>query len=75
MFAAGADNANANPNNVIFTIKDTKLFVPVVNSSPRDNKKLSKLLSKGFERSVYWNAYKAKSENKKTTNEYIYFLK
>ena len=28
--AAGADNANANSNNFIFTIKDTKLYVPVV---------------------------------------------
>ena len=53
--AAGAYNTNTNPNNFIFTIKDTKLYVPVVTLSPRDNKKLSKLLSKGFERSVYWN--------------------
>ena len=33
--AAGADNTNANPNNIIFTIKDTKLYVPVVTLSPR----------------------------------------
>ena len=26
--AVGADNGNANPNNFIFTIKDTKLYVP-----------------------------------------------
>ena len=37
--------------------------------------KLSKLLSKNFERSVYWNKYKTKSENKNAANEYIYFLK
>ena len=42
--------------------------------SARDNQKLSKLLSKGFERSVYWNEYKTKSEDKNTTNEYRYFL-
>ena len=30
MSAAGNDNTNANPNNFIFTIKDTKLYVPVV---------------------------------------------
>ena len=29
---------------------------------------------KGFERSVYWNEYETKSENKNTTNEYRYFL-
>ena len=38
-----------------------------------DNKKLQKLFSKEFERSVYWNEYKAKSENK-DKNEYRYFL-
>ena len=56
------------------TIKDTRVYVPVVTLSARDNQKLSKLLSKGFERSVYWNEYKTKSENKNTTNEYRYFL-
>ena len=43
---AGADNANANPNNIIFTIKDTKLYVPVFTLSAKDNQSLSKLLSK-----------------------------
>ena len=33
------------------------------------------LLSERFERSVYWNEYKTKSENKNTKNEYRYFLK
>ena len=42
--------------------------------SERDNKKLAKLLSKEFERSVYWNKYKTKNENKSITNEYRYFL-
>ena len=72
--AAGADSDDANFNNIIFTIKDTKLFVPVVTLSEKDNQKLSKLLRKGFERSVYWNEYKTKNENKNATNEYRYFL-
>ena len=55
-----------------FTIKDTKLYVPKVIVSAKDNQKLSKRFSKGFERLVYWNEYKAKSENKYTTNEYIF---
>ena len=73
---AVVDNANGNndDNNTIFTIKDTKLYVPVVTLSARDNQKLSKLLSKGFKKSVHWNDYKIKSDNKSTTNEYIYFL-
>ena len=66
-------NANVDSNNIIFTIKDTKLYIPVVTLSVKDNQKLSKLLSKGFEKSVYWDEYKIKSENKNTTNEYRYF--
>ena len=64
-------NDNDNANN-IFTTKDTKLYVPVVTLSVRNNQKLSKLVSKGFERSVYWNEYKTNRENKNTTNEYRY---
>ena len=74
MSVAVNDTTNANPNNIIFTIQDTKLYVPVVNLSARDNQKLSKLFSKGFERSVYWNECRTKSENKNTANEYRYFL-
>ena len=72
--AAGADNTNVNPDNIIFITNDTKLHVPVVTSPARDIQKLSKLLSKGFARSVYWNRYNTKSENKSTKNEYRYFL-
>ena len=67
-------NENANANNIIFTIKDTKLYVPVVSLSAKDNQKLSRLLSKGFERSVYWNEYKTKGDNKNTANEFRYFF-
>ena len=49
----GNNNGNFNGKNIIFTIKDTKLYVPVVPLSARDNQKLSKVLSKGFKRSVY----------------------
>ena len=61
LYANGNNNSDADPNNTIFTIKDTNLcVVPVVTLSAKDNQKLSKLLSKGFERSVYWNEYKIK---------------
>ena len=46
----------------------------MVTLSARDNPKLSKLLSKGFERYVYWNEYKTKGEKKNTTNKFRYFL-
>ena len=41
-----------------FAITDAKFYVPVVTLKIEDNTKLSKLLSKGFKRSIYWNKYK-----------------
>ena len=48
----------ANANKAIFEITDEKLYVPIVTLSAKDNGKLSKLLSEGFKRSIYWNKYK-----------------
>ena len=47
--AAWNNNTNSSPDNVIFNIKNAKLYVPVVTLSGKDNQKLSKVLSKGFE--------------------------
>ena len=44
--------------NSTFEITDAKIYVPVVTLSTEDNAKLSKLLTEGFNRSVYWNKYK-----------------
>ena len=52
-----------------FTITDTKLYVPVVTLKTEDNTKLSKLLSEGFKRPIYWNKYKIIFKN--YNNEYI----
>ena len=51
-----------------------KLYATVVTLSAKDNQKLSKLLSKGSERSVYRNEYRTKSENKNTKNKNRYFF-
>ena len=54
VFAAGGiENKGADSNNIIFTIKDTKFYVPSVTLSAKDNQKLSKLFSKRFGRSIY----------------------
>ena len=60
---SGINNID-NANDIVFTVKDTKLYVPVVTLSARDNQKLSKLLREGL----------TKSENKNTANEFRYFL-
>ena len=59
---AGGDNANN--RETPFKITSTKLYVPVVTLSPKDNVNLTKQLNEGFKRSVYWNEYKSKIETK-----------
>ena len=49
--ATGSDSAS-------FKITDAKLYVPIVTLSAEHNVELSKLLSNGFKRSIYWNKYK-----------------
>ena len=72
--SAGVENDDANSKDIIFTIKDTKLYLNVVTLSTKDNQKLSRHLSKGLGVSVYWNEYKTKSENENMRNDYRYFL-
>ena len=45
MSATRTDNADANPDNIIFAVKDAKLYVPVVTLSERNNQILLKLLN------------------------------
>ena len=52
-------NNNTASNTVVsFKITDTKLYVPVVTLSTKDNSNLNKQLSEGFKRTVHWNEYK-----------------
>ena len=45
-------------NKATLKITDAKLYVPIATLSIEDNAKLSKLLGKGFQRSIYWNKYR-----------------
>ena len=47
----------------VFIINDTKLYVPVVTLSKKDNKDFIEQQNKGFQRSIYWNEYKTKEIN------------
>ena len=63
MSGAGANNTDC--NNIIITInKKKKNLFPVATLSAKENQKLLKLLSKGFERLICWNKYKIKSDTK-----------
>ena len=46
----------------VFIINDTKLYVPIVTLSKEDNKDFIEQQNKGFQRSIYWNEYKTKSQ-------------
>ena len=43
-----------------FMITNTKLYVPIVTLSTKDNNNLTKQLNDGFKRSIYWNQYVSK---------------
>ena len=45
-------------NTATLKMTDAKLYVPIVTLSAEGNVKLSKLLSEGFKRPVYWNKNK-----------------
>ena len=51
-----------------FKITNTKLYVPIVALSSKDNVKLVKLLEEGFKRPVYWNEYQTKIETRDLDN-------
>ena len=59
---AGGDNVNN--RETTSKITSTKLYVPVVTLSTKDNVNLTKQLNEGFKRSVYWNEYKSKIKTK-----------
>ena len=43
-----------------FAITDTKLYVPFVTLSTKDNSKLLQQLKSGFKRIINWNKYQSK---------------
>ena len=54
-------SANAAAAQVVsFMITNTKLYVPVVTLSTKDNNNLTKQLNDGFKRTIYWNQYVSK---------------
>ena len=58
-----------------FAITDAKLYVPIVTLSTKDSANLTKQLSEGFKRSVYWNSNETKPpkviEKEKTYTNYL----
>ena len=55
-------SSNVADQNPTFTITETNLYVPIVTLSTQDNAELTPQLKSGFERTISWNKYLAKSE-------------
>ena len=57
----------------VFIINDTKMYVPVVTLLKEDNKDFIEQQNKRFQRSIYWNEYKTKGQDKDAkANEFKY---
>ena len=67
-YSGGDDD---NDREATFQITRTKLHVPVVTLSAKDNENLTKNLDKGFKRSVYWNEYQSEIEIETANNNNV----
>ena len=54
-----------------FKITNTKLYVPIVTLSSKDNVKVVKLSEEGFKRPVYWNEHQTKIESRHLDNSNV----
>ena len=61
------------PTNTTFKIANTKLYVPVVTLSTRDDNNFLEQLESGFKRTNKWNKYRAEMTNQ-TKNNYLNYL-
>ena len=63
-----------NPENAIFEIKDTKLYVPVVTLSKENDIKLLEQLKSGFKRTIKWNKYRSQITIQPQNNNLSYLI-
>ena len=63
-----------NATNVTFKIKDTKLHVPVVTLSTKDDNNFVEQLKSAFKRTIKWNNYRSEMTNQTKTNNLNYLI-
>ena len=63
-----------NPENTIFQITDTKLYVPVVTLSKENDIKLLEQLKSGFKKTIKWNKYKSQMTVQPQNNNLDYVI-
>ena len=62
------------PTNAIFKITDTKLYVPVVTLSTKDDNNFLEQLKSGFKRAIKWNKYRSEMNNQVKTSHLNYLI-
>ena len=63
-----------NPENAIFEITDTKLYVPFVSLSKENNIKLLEQLKSGFKRTIKWNKCRSQMTLQPQNNNLNYLI-
>ena len=63
-----------NPENTIFQITDTKLYVPVVTLSKENDKKLLEQLKTGFKITIKWSKYRSQMTAQPQNNNLSYLI-
>ena len=57
-----------NPTNAAFKITDTKLYIPVVTLSTKDDNNFFEQFKSGFKRTIKWDKYRPERTNQTKTN-------
>ena len=65
---------DTSPTNATFEITDTKLYVPVVTLSTKDDNNFLEQLKSGFKRTIKWNKYRSEMTNQTKTNNLNYLI-
>ena len=63
-----------NPENAIFQVTDTKLYVPVITLSKENDIKLLEQLKSGFKRTIKWNKYRSQMTIQPQNNNLNYLI-
>ena len=63
-----------NPENAIFQIKDTKLYVPVVTLSKENDIEFLEQLKSRFKRTIKWNKYRSQMTIEPQNNNLNYLI-
>ena len=62
------------PTSATFKITDTKLYVPLVTLSTKDDNNFLEQLKSGFKRTIKWNKYRSEMTNQTQNNNLNYLI-